>query len=539
LFISQHNVFDMLEGISYRSLIKTDEMFRFERSYFLTEGEHFSSPEMLYVCTFNVLQNATCETPENVCVLCIGDMDEIALYAESTPLNIIAVSDEIPLTYILNLIHELFYNLLRWSYMVNSRLGLHADFQALIELCKVVFGDNPLLLVNSSYNVIAASSTNSGGHPRLQQILDRGYFPKDTVDALAKMGYHRNSYRFTTPMSYDSNFMGCPFLMTTFYDNHVYYGFMVIYFIDGKEPTVGQLGLFTWFAKKMQQHLLRRMTPSNAVPSQKEAFISDLLLHTKEDDEYLADRARSLKIPMDMNYRICVIQWKNYSRPQTEYVLWRLKNDLDLPAYRVLIYQNKLILLMNGDLPGISIEEKSRYSSQTIRSLLDTGDAYAGFSLPGFPLMKINIAFQQALSAAEIGLQLAPEDKLYFYSKYYVYEMLRDYSERYALDTVGISHLAKLHSAKEDEFDNYSLLRTFLLTERNLSLTARLMHMHRNSVIYRLKRIEENMIVDLDDPDTRLRLMLSFKILELMDGKLGEPLPQEGEVKTEDPLFFE
>lgn len=37
--------------------------------------------------------------------------------------------------------------------------------------------------------------------------------------------------------------------------------------------------------------------------------------------------------------------------------------------------------------------------------------------------------------------------------------------------------------------------------------------MHRNSVIYRLQRINDSLNLDLGDPDVRFRLMLAFKVL--------------------------
>lgn len=62
---------------------------------------------------------------------------------------------------------------------------------------------------------------------------------------------------------------------------------------------------------------------------------------------------------------------------------------------------------------------------------------------------------------------------------------------------------------------NIKLLYYFLCSERKISLTAKHVHMHRNSVIYRIQKIQDILALDLDDPDVRLRLMISFKILEM------------------------
>ena len=79
---------------------------------------------------------------------------------------------------------------------------------------------------------------------------------------------------------------------------------------------------------------------------------------------------------------------------------------------------------------------------------------------------------------------------------------------------------------------NLVLLYYYLNTERNISLTAKLVHMHRNSVIYRLQKIQDMLHLNLDDPNVRLRLMITFKILQ-MEGKLPE-LEDVGDFVTED-----
>ena len=117
--------------------------------------------------------------------------------------------------------------------------------------------------------------------------------------------------------------------------------------------------------------------------------------------------------------------------------------------------------------------------------------------------------------------------------------MLADYEKRYPLEDVCFWRIRELLGKKDEGYDNYHLLRTFLLTERNISLTARLMHMHRNSIIYRLNQIREILMVDLDDPDVRLRLMITFKILEFKQGRREENPPAGNSSDQEDPLFLE
>lgn len=120
----------------------------------------------------------------------------------------------------------------------------------------------------------------------------------------------------------------------------------------------------------------------------------------------------------------------------------------------------------------------------------------------------------------------------YHYSKYYLNDMLECYREKFALDDVIVRYLDQLAGERGYSNSNLLLLYHYLNTERNISLTAKRVHMHRNSVIYRLQRIQDVLNLDLDDPDVRLRLMITFKILR-MEGKLPEitdepPEPDNG-----------
>ncbi len=539
MYISQHNVYDALSDIPFESRIHDDRVFRFHWVSLVTPGDQLSDPARLYVCEPNSLRTAVCEDPDSICILCTGDLEEIHSCAGARFPNLIAVPGQSSIK-ILNLLQSAFAELLQWSYQVNSDIAKQSEFQTIIERGRSVFGEKPLLLVNSSYNILAASTTNAGGSANLQQVLDQGYYSKDTTDVLAKMGYFKHSYRYTKPTLLDTpNFMKAPLLIAAIYSNRHFCGFIALYFTDGSRPTVGQTGLFTWFSQKLRDYYLRCIDIEHPVRTQKDAFINDLLQHTKQDEQYLEDRARALQIPLDMHYRVCVISWENYSQPQAGYVMWRLINILGFPSYRIFSYQNMLVLLMNGDLSAITVQEKAQYSSAVIRDLLEADGGYAGFSLPGFHLFNINTAFRQALAAASLGLRLAPDEKLYFYSKYYVYDLFSCYENESSLDDMCFWRIRELKSADGDDYDDYHLLYTFLMTERSITQTAQLMHMHRNSVIYRLKRIRSEYLIDLDDPDVRLRLMLSFRMREYLENKRENRIPVTPSAEHEDPLFLE
>lgn len=60
----------------------------------------------------------------------------------------------------------------------------------------------------------------------------------------------------------------------------------------------------------------------------------------------------------------------------------------------------------------------------------------------------------------------------------------------------------------------YETLRVYLTMERNVVAAARALHIHRNSMLYRLQRIEKLTEVYLDEPEHRMYLMLSYQLRE-------------------------
>lgn len=102
-----------------------------------------------------------------------------------------------------------------------------------------------------------------------------------------------------------------------------------------------------------------------------------------------------------------------------------------------------------------------------------------------------------------------------FCKAFNIEDMLEHYADTMPLEDTYTHYLDRLMDDNNSVCSNIKLLYYFLCSERNISLTAKHVHMHRNSVIYRIQKIQDILALDLDDPDVRLRLMISFKILEM------------------------
>ncbi len=127
-------------------------------------------------------------------------------------------------------------------------------------------------------------------------------------------------------------------------------------------------------------------------------------------------------------------------------------------------------------------------------------------------------SYQQAQQALEIGRRLFGNGKLHSFAQLGIYRLLFHLHGHHELVAFYEETLGPLLDA--DTKGNIDLLETlegFFRYNGNLSETARAMHLHRNSLLYRLGRIEELLGHSLEDPELRLSLQIALKIRHLLE----------------------
>ena len=143
-----------------------------------------------------------------------------------------------------------------------------------------------------------------------------------------------------------------------------------------------------------------------------------------------------------------------------------------------------------------------------------------GVSLPFSDISSLKSHYEEAKDAFRIGVMLDPDLSIFTFEDYGMYVMFSTVSE--TDDLTRYLHPALPKLAKYDDENGANLektLHTYLKNSCNTTDTAEALFLHRNSVIYRLHRIEELCDIDLGDTDTRFRLRLSYAISNVINQK--------------------
>ena len=182
------------------------------------------------------------------------------------------------------------------------------------------------------------------------------------------------------------------------------------------------------------------------------------------------------------------------------------------PCQLALIRQNILYILYYQYDRYSSLENTWKYFKETLVKF----NAHCGVSNLFDNLLEISIYQKQAEDAVILGRPLAPKHHIHYYSDYYLPAILTP-----ALKSLPRASFVSPVIPSLQEYDQknstslLTTLETYLEQFCHTANTIKELHIHRNTLLYRLKKIEEICDVSLRDYETLLHLMVSFYLLRI------------------------
>lgn len=390
-----------------------------------------------------------------------------------------------------------FYN--RWADGLISDIYEGCTIQDLVDKSHEVFNDP--ITIHDSGNVLTAYSKEYG----LGSVDDEW----DTIittksmslEALHKMKDHLKEIKSRNEvLLINMDEFSPEFMLKNIFANNKNMGRAVLV-LSKHNPTKGRIHLFETFANIIETWL--KFNSERKEMLEENALIFELLSGNQINEDELLTKIKVFG--WDENDRKVLIAISNpffYSelhRPLITSLEKILKN-----CY-ILEFKNKIIVINNcQNLSGPKLIE-------TIKPLLKRTSSYAAFSYEFTDILKLRTSFEQA----DLTLTQCPKEEGKFY-------FCKDYALSYICSVIksnvnqNFIHPALNIIKQHDKDSNSELFKTlyaFLLNERNLVKTAAILNIHRNTLIYRLNKIDTLTGVDLEDEDVRIYLIISYKIL--------------------------
>lgn len=177
------------------------------------------------------------------------------------------------------------------------------------------------------------------------------------------------------------------------------------------------------------------------------------------------------------------------------------------------IYENILVFLFSrpAETP-LSEQELEVLSDQ-----LTAQEMQAGISNFFTDIRNVHRFYVQARKAVEIGARLNQATTLFFYSDIYFYHIMEICKEKEELRYfIHPAMMKLLASDMTKHSDLLNTLHVFLEQACSTSQTAAILHIHKNTLLYRMNRIKELTGCDLSNGDELLSMAFSYKIMKYL-----------------------
>ena len=366
----------------------------------------------------------------------------------------------------------------------------------------------PIHVVDISFNVIGASYVTTTGSRHLDEMINKKFVPPEVViGEYYRLGYFEMLEKHEKSIVVDWGVIEVPQASSAIRINGNIEGLCATTFND-HEQALDALEVNDILCKALAIELERQQRAVERAANPIHQVIARELFRDLLPDQEQVQRGNSEFVDISFlqpDYQMAVITPIVRNHAWVQYVQNAI---LDLLPDAFYFYTGDYLYLLIANLPK---GDEVQNISQTIGRLMEKYQCICGMS-GVFDNLSNRSSFRlKAQKGLEVGHALHPDKNLYFFDDYYL-EILASYAAE-GLGEVGytlpeLERLREVDSKKGTDY--YFTLKTYLVLGNNTNQTAAKLHIHRNTLIYRLTKIEEITGVDINNQEVIRRLLAAM-----------------------------
>ncbi len=382
--------------------------------------------------------------------------------------------------------------------------------------------ENPVFIRDSSHRILAISQ-NSYNDPFFTALQTTGYFEADVIKGLKK---RRRMYA-------EDCFSGRPVLINFDQDKPdlltmpVFVNGTIICFV-----SVAQLNRnfqsedydkLILISKAVSIEIQKGDFHTQSIGLLHESILIDLL-----DRELISDRSKQI---LDNRLDLLDIHLK----PNLFLIATQLPDKLSLPKKRSLakevhsllngvitcVYHNCIVALITREKDAPFTQEQESSFLQFLEDCSLVAAVSSSYSIVG----RTHVRYNNLMEVLDLGQRLKPGRRLHHAHDIFIYQLLQGCSKDMLLMEYIPPKMLRLRDYDRDNnAQMFPTLYYYLIYQKNANAVAAKMNIHRNTLFYRLARINEIASLDLNNEEEVFQLLLAFKILEYSAAESGRPL---------------
>ncbi len=477
---------------------------------FLQAGHASIDSDALYVTTLSYLTSKyKGSIPQYIA--CIKDMDIDVDHEMFRYTNLILIKNLIDLPELFNLIQDIFSY---YSDIYSQLLQIVEDnkgLQCLTDKLSVLFG-NPITITDRNFKILAITASEPK-NAELWINIDKttrhnGYVTGSndtyhlTKDYIIKLDQNDKPVYFDTCEGYLS-----PMICLNIGMPKKSIAILTLFEIDTPFNNA-TCDLTVFFSQILSLELQKNELLLLNGESNFAYPIADLLDGKTLSHHDVNKISNYFNYSISNNYTVVVV--KSPLSSDSSYELPFLRNKILnlLRCNSCIIYERSIVMVID-----CSSFNSFKYYLPKFEELLSTTMAYAGISSSFSDFMEVRKGYVEASKVVELGLRMNIDGPIYRYMDFQFYHLIDLFSKQEDIQNLCHPALAGLTTYDKELSKT---LCTYIRNNGSQAKTAKDLCIHRSSLSYRLKKIEEVFGIELNDYKTLLHLQLSYEILNYL-----------------------
>lgn len=459
------------------------------------------------------------EFPAGICIAVAGDpaSAESAFAVQNHPdVNFLFISG-LTLPDLMSVISDVFMEETRFTTQIN-RLSVvsssNAGLQPLIDQAHSVL-ECPIVVMDSSYRVLAISlGSLAEDHQELSRQQEIGIITERNLKRMKRDRVYEKLRQAPNHILYtkarDSDIWWVNMLITV-------HGIEVAE--AGIQETHRKFSDYDFqYIRFLQQMIALEFQRSNYFETDfgiaHSIFVKELLDHQFISEEMIAQRAHLLGWKSAPYYFIMSVypdeQAVHPSQKKMEIFVHRILSVL--PNCRWRINDENLVLLIPRQ------DSSFRFFRElgALHELLRFNHLLAILSNPFTRLMDVQKGYDQTQAVHRLRSVIKEERRLWIYTDYVILHMADLLRGSNSLSDFCHPYILQIFRYDQENDTSYlKTLREYLTNINNPALCARNLHIHKNTLYYRINKICDMFDLDLNNGSLRMRLQLSLELLQM------------------------
>lgn len=514
-------ILDAIRDLRIEKHLKGDLNPSFSLCLPLPEGQEVLQEDCLYVGLLSAALQIDRRTNPAV-IICLRD--RFTYDDETTDMlkNLIIVNENLSSYALLSAVQERFFQVVGWKQQMDKALLNDCSLQDLVDLCPPLL-NNYIQITDASFVKLAQTENDDCDCPICVKLKENGYHPEETVEKFRKYHLFDVWARLDDRIYYDesTDVAKYPTLHRVFKFHGNYYAHVVM--TCNREPcSQAMKDLFQIFVEELSFCINRDWENKFSCVHPYDNFFLELIEGKITSEAELTERATRIGFPMTGQFYIL-----NLARaPEQNVPLGTVMKDFSsrFPRFKFINHQDRIVAFIHTfDFSNFSKNQLT----DSLEDFLKKQNCYCGLSTCYDSLAFSPKSFRQSALALKYGLKMRHQSshmplssdlfpsntRIFFYDQYFPFCFFgtEENVEELWFSSVYHQKLKDLHQKDlQHGTDDLPLLITYLRHERRNTEVASVLNMHRNTVIYRIRHIEDYLGIDLNDEQTRVLLMFSF-----------------------------